>query len=352
MITSIGRYTGTVTEEGRLVTGHLTEEGDIWNEPLSSLVLSGFVYVPIEAGGTVFHGSDNPGNILVSLESGGTLFNRNAFSGSATVSLSAGGNISSPNPLSGIASISLAGGGAIHSPNTMQGKLLVSLSAGGYAHVPNSLHGNALVSIAGGGTSTSPAVLAGAVLVAIEGYGGLISPQQAGGVDPSHQAGGVAPLPDVKPEGVTWVLNTLTGGHSTYSNYIFNSFLRLGDSYYGCSANGIFRLDGETDNGIRLDWSVKTGISTFGTYSRKYVHDARLTMRADGDIAIREIVDEQTDRSQAIAYSDERYGIHARRIKLPKGITGTAWQFEVYGENVNADIKQLDIAPLVSQRTQ
>lgn len=149
-----------------------------------------------------------------------------------------------------------------------------------------------------------------------------------------------------------YIMNTTTAGHSVYSDYNFNSFFRLNGSYYGCNSTGIYRLDGATDNGTVINWRVKTPISDFGTYSLKFVHDARLIMRTDGDIELGYVVDEQTKRTDAISYSDERQGLHARRIKLPKGVKGTDWQFEVSGSGVTADIKELSITPLVSQRTQ
>lgn len=340
MLTSIGRYINDViTEDGRLYTDPVTESGDIKADPPPSRVLSGFVYIPIEAGGHVWHGSEEPGHILISLEAGGALAVTTLASGGGLLSINGGGSLSSPNPISGGLLVSLEGGGNLSSPNGVAGNVLVSLSAGGNMAVVSSLYGGASITISGGGSVSIPGLFTGHALLSIEGGGTLQLIQ-------------VSPPQPVTDDVVTWSLNTATGGHSTYTNYGFNSFVRIGNDYYGFSGAGIFRLDGETDDGTRIDWQVKTGISTFGTFKLKYIHDARVTMRADGDIAMREIVDEQTDRSQAIIYSDERYGIHARRVKLPKGIKGTSWQFEVYGEKTNADIKELSVEPLASQRTQ
>jgi hypothetical protein len=148
-----------------------------------------------------------------------------------------------------------------------------------------------------------------------------------------------------------WVVNLTTGGHSAYSNFTFNSFFRLGDDYYGCHDTlGICKLTGETDNGTAIEWEVVTPVTTFGKRNRKYVYDARVIMRANSDVNLKEIVDEQLSVDNLIAVDDGRNGIHARRIKLPKGVNGTAWQFELSG-NGPADISSLDVEPLTSQRT-
>ena len=149
-----------------------------------------------------------------------------------------------------------------------------------------------------------------------------------------------------------YIVNTTTGGHASYTNYGFNSFFELGGSYYGCSDTGVIKLDGTADGTTPISWEVTTPITDLGASTRKYVPDARLVIRSNGELFVAEIVDEQTVRSNITILSDDAPGVHTRRIKLPRGLTGTNWQFKVYGSGNETTIKSLEVTPVYSGRSE
>ncbi len=245
------------------------------------------------------------------------------------------GTITSPNELltgdTGI-TLSLLASGQATAAGSVSGLALVALTANGSAAVVCALTGSALVQFTASGQMTAAGSISGTALLSLLASGSLA----------------MAP---VAAATAAWLMNTVTGGHARYDNYPFNAFFRLGSAYYGCGDSGISRLDGTRDNTTPISWRVLTGVTNFGINTRKYVTDARMALRSNGDVALREIIDEQIDRSNLIIASDDRGGLHARRVKLPKGLHGTDWQFEVSGTDVVAMVDTLEVQPLVSPRT-
>lgn len=313
----------------------LTVSGSIQATPRA---VTGTVSIGVTASGTISTPVIVMAVASVGVTASGILITPNQIIGQAGLSVAASGVLTSDNLLSGTANIGVTTSGVLASPAAFTGTVGIGVTASGAMSAQVVLAGTVSVPITATGTLTVPVKVTGSVGISLA-VSGTIVPYQA--------------IADAVAGAVTaWVVNTATGGHSTYSNFTFNSFFRLGNDYYGCSDTaGFVRLSGTTDNGTAISWKAKTGITTFDKPRRKYVHDARVTMRADGDVALREITDEEMDVSNALIPDDERNGIHARRVKLPRGVRGTSWQFELSGTGTLADIKSLEVDPILSQRT-
>ena len=234
------------------------------------------------------------------------------------------------NRLAGAIRIKTTVSGSLVSTNVLRGaEIRLKLRVAGTAQSENGLSGAVRVRLKVRGTAAAQVKLSGAVRIGLRVQGAATQPV---GVIVS-----------------CWLMNTATGGHSRYDNFAFNSFFRLGNSYYATSDSGISRLAGALAASVA--WRALSAVTRFGVAQRKNVPDARITLRTDGDIALRVVVDEQLERSQIMLPSDDRQGLHARRVKLPRGIFGTEWQFEVSGIGVNATIDSLEVDPVVRQRT-
>jgi hypothetical protein len=72
-----------------------------------------------------------------------------------------------------------------------------------------------------------------------------------------------------------WVMNT-EGKRpiAAYDNYNFNSFCRVGDTYYAAGDDGLYRLGGATDDGAPIDASITTMMLDFGSPRQKRVNSA------------------------------------------------------------------------------
>lgn len=143
---------------------------------------------------------------------------------------------------------------------------------------------------------------------------------------PSPEVGVVWVLP-VGAGFDVWAVNTMTLGHSSYTNFPFTSFFRFAGKYYGCASDGIYLLEGADDNGAEISARVAHGISDLGTGHLKRVDSAYLNVRADGALKVTFKVDETEERIHSVA--DPGEGLHTVRCKFGRGVDGRNWQFGV-----------------------
>lgn len=76
-------------------------------------------------------------------------------------------------------------------------------------------------------------------------------------------------------------------GSTSYANYGFNSFARIGDRYYGAKLGGLFLLEGDTDAGAPVQAVVGFGERNFGNTLVKTVREAYLGMASDGHLVLK-----------------------------------------------------------------
>ena len=115
------------------------------------------------------------------------------------------------------------------------------------------------------------------------------------------QSGMPFPADDVE----TWVMNTETGGFTRYEGFNFNSYAKIGDSYYGCAEDGIYQLDGDTDSGEPIRAMVSFGKQDFGTSAFKHISNAYIGVSSTGKLVLRVIAEGESYDYVARA-SDER----------------------------------------------
>lgn len=130
--------------------------------------------------------------------------------------------------------------------------------------------------------------------------------------------------------GTVWVVNVETGATSTYTNFDFNSFAKIGPLYYGARADGIYALD-EDDDPTPVVGRLGFGELRFGTTAKNRVPDVYLGIASTGNMFLKVIADGvpyiyRSARSDANA-------ITAQRIKLGRGLSATSLAFELYNDD-------------------
>lgn len=121
-----------------------------------------------------------------------------------------------------------------------------------------------------------------------------------------------------------WAMNARTLGHSTYTNYPFTSFFRLGASYYGCASDGVYLLEGDDDAGTDIDARTTHGVSDLGTDFLKRVDSVYLNMRSAGHLQAVVTVGETEQRTYSAKTSAD--GMATVRAKVASGLKGRNWQ--------------------------
>jgi hypothetical protein len=108
------------------------------------------------------------------------------------------------------------------------------------------------------------------------------------------------------------------------------------------------RLDvGNDDAGVPISAGFATGLLDFKDPHQKRMTDAYMTLRTAGDLTLTLTVDEAAPVNVTLS-AQARTGLVQRRVAIPQGLRGKAWQFALNNTNgADFDFGQLglNVAP-------
>jgi hypothetical protein len=151
-----------------------------------------------------------------------------------------------------------------------------------------------------------------------------------------------------------WVMNT--EGEmplSEYTDYNFNSFCRVGDKFYGAADDGLYLLDGATDNGAPINAAVRTMMIDFGSPVQKRMRNAYLGYTASGKLLLRvRTVDNGQMNEQW--YEAKELPAQAPReqmVRIGRGLRSRYWQFELVNiDGADFEVDTLELHPVYLNR--
>jgi hypothetical protein len=143
-----------------------------------------------------------------------------------------------------------------------------------------------------------------------------------------------------------YAMNTETDALTEYQAYGYNSFAKIGDSYYAASPSGIFELAGNTDNGAEISAAVTLKNDNFGDSRLARMAGAYLSADIADDLRFGVNVNGNTYQYEVPA--DGVRGLVSRRIDTVKGEKALYWQMAV--SNVGgADFTISAIEPVIKK---
>jgi hypothetical protein len=145
-------------------------------------------------------------------------------------------------------------------------------------------------------------------------------------------------------------VNLATGGHSTYTNFVFDKFVSVGNEYWAKTGTSEYKLTGTTDNGALINWKITYPKTDFNSDVKKNLQDVYVYLRSTGDTELVTYIDDEKKREGYVISYDSRDGLHRRRKLLPKGIIGTEWQLEV--KSVDGSIAEINTVDIIAEKTQ
>ena len=126
-----------------------------------------------------------------------------------------------------------------------------------------------------------------------------------------------------------------------YTNYPFDRIVRWRGSYYGMAADGLYLLEGSTDDGQPIEWALRTGTTDFGKAEKKNTASAYVGGRLGAATTFTVFTGEKRDDSYA--YTTPR-GPTAQnyRQKFGRGLDARYYAFGLAGAG-DMEIDDLDI---------
>jgi hypothetical protein len=146
-----------------------------------------------------------------------------------------------------------------------------------------------------------------------------------------------------------WVMNVDGFGVSQYQSFPFNSFARIGGSYYGANQNGLYLLEGNDDDGANIEASVTLGSTNFGHAQKSTLIQAYLAMRSDGQLLIKTVTDDNKERWLLASIGNGR--LNNERVKLQKGVKSNYWQVGLKNvDGADFEVSGLELIPILLKR--
>lgn len=152
----------------------------------------------------------------------------------------------------------------------------------------------------------------------------------------------------VGPDGTytAWTMNVETGAVSEYTNYEFNSFARMGNVYYGASADGLYQLLGDDDDGDDIIATLRGGYMQFGGTHLSRLKAAYIAVRGDGDFVLKI----ETAEGQTYNYGVIARDMRTTKVHMGKGQRARYFAFELTSDGQDFDFESLEFVPIVVQR--
>ena len=135
-------------------------------------------------------------------------------------------------------------------------------------------------------------------------------------------------------------------GSTTYSNYPFNSFARIGNRYYGAKLDGLFELGGADDAGVPIDAAICPGKLDFGTPQQKTVSEVFIGAASESALLLK-----VAGPAGEFSYAAQSFSAELRqhRFKLGKGLK-TNYLIPVFynqdGADFEIDTLEFEVADL------
>jgi len=145
-----------------------------------------------------------------------------------------------------------------------------------------------------------------------------------------------------------WALNTVINGMTRYDNYAFNSLARVGQSYFGASRDGLYRLEGPDDDGVRIDSQINLGRMNFGTQQRKALPFVYVGIASDGRPVLKVEADGETFYYRLRDWSTE---LENQRFELGRGLRAAYYNLTIINEGGHAfELAEIEFTPVTLKR--
>lgn len=138
-----------------------------------------------------------------------------------------------------------------------------------------------------------------------------------------------ASIPTDRESDGAWVVNLESGASTRYENFDFQGFAQIGEHYYGVRPDGLYRLEGNTDDGEPIRSYLALGRHDFGTAALKGVDNVYVGLASSGRLVLKVAAGGNT-----YTYRTERTGaeLATQRIKTGRGLRATHFVLELFNE--------------------
>lgn len=134
---------------------------------------------------------------------------------------------------------------------------------------------------------------------------------------------------------------------SHYTNFPFTQIVRFGAQYYGVAADGLYLLEGVTDDGTPITWGIRTETTDFGSTTKKNPASCYVGGRLGPDSLFTVYVGEKSDKAYTYRTPRGETAQNYRRT-FGRGLDARYFAFEIEGDG---ELAVDDLSFEIIQRT-
>ena len=138
--------------------------------------------------------------------------------------------------------------------------------------------------------------------------------------------GGTSPTSDAQ----VWVVNLSNKATSTFENYAFNSFAKIGGRYFGVKSDGLYLLEGDTDDTLPIQASVSFGKQDFQSTNKKNMTRAYVGASSTGTLLLKITTGDGAE--YIYAARDAAEFMRQQRFDVGRGLQSNYFTFELFNQ--------------------
>ena len=146
-----------------------------------------------------------------------------------------------------------------------------------------------------------------------------------------------------------WAINTRTEAVTEYQNFEYNSFAQLGRRYIGANAQGVWALDGPTDDGVSIQSDVKGGFMQMGGSHFTQFSAIYLGFRTDTN-SDNWFLKLHTPGGLVYTYNVMPRDLATTKVNIGKGLRSRYISWELVTPGPEFDLSSIEFVPIISKR--
>jgi hypothetical protein len=153
----------------------------------------------------------------------------------------------------------------------------------------------------------------------------------------------------ISPSGTTttWAVNTRTNAVTEYLNYAFRSFALMGNRYIAAGADGLYELEGDTDDGAAIISELMSGYLQLNEKKLFGIKGAYVAIRGGGRFYLKLI---SGDGREYVYELRAQPNLMTTKVKIGKGINTTYVAFDLVTEGQDFDLDSIEFIPMTRGR--
>lgn len=152
---------------------------------------------------------------------------------------------------------------------------------------------------------------------------------------------------------VGYAMNLRNAGMVKYENYPFSGLAVVGNVPLAIGPEGLYRLEGDTDDGDPIRARVRTGLTDFGTSMLKHTLNSFVAYTSDGKLVLKVTTTDGGRKRERWYELRERTADQpvGGRFDVAKGMVGLFWGYELVNvDGADFELDTVNVWPFAVQR--